>query len=127
MSNSQATAAVSLDERRQNVIISLVKFKEDDTTIIYSPALDLSGYGSNEAEARKSFSESYEEFIRYTKEHKTLENVLSELGWGITTTDKYRKVDPPKDSDLVLSNDLYNEIVNTKNYKVSREKIEFSY
>ena len=33
-------------------------------TVIYSPALDLSGYGSSEDEAKGSFEIALEEFIK---------------------------------------------------------------
>ena len=44
----------------------LLEFKEGDNFIIYSPALDLSGYGKSEAEAKKSFNVALEEFSKYT-------------------------------------------------------------
>ncbi len=106
---------------------SLVEFIEDGITIFYSPALDLSGYGKTEKEAKASFWEVMNEFFSYTCQKKTLYEVLISLGWTIKNTKKQLKFTPPKDADLVATNALYNEIVNNKSYKVSRENIEITH
>jgi len=66
-----------------NVSVPLLSFKEDDTFIVYSPALDVSGYGDTEEEARKSFELTLEEFINYTLNKKTFQSELTRLGWKI--------------------------------------------
>ena len=66
-----------------NVSVPLLSFKEDDTFIVYSPALDVSGYGDTEEEARKSFEITLEEFINYTLNKKTFQSELTRLGWKI--------------------------------------------
>lgn len=121
------TANLGFDNGKYHVGLSLVEFEEDNVTIIYSPALDLSGYGYSQSEAKQSFSEALHEFFRYTNNKKTLDKVLKELGWSIKGSKKKPKFDPPKDSDLVSTNPLYNDIVNNKSYKVSREDVEFTY
>ena len=65
--------------------------------------------------------------LNKTFNKKTLDKVLKKLGWSIKGSKKKPKFNPPKDSELVKSNPLYNEIVNKKNYKVSREDVEFAY
>ncbi len=105
---------------------SLIEFIEDGITIFYSPALDLSGYGKTEKEAKASFWEVMNDFFSYTSQKKTLHQVLISLGWTIKNTKNKLKFTPPKDADLVVSNALYNEIVNNKSYKVSRENIEIT-
>ena len=127
MSNLHLKADLGFDNDKYHVGLSLVEFQEDNVTIIYSPALDLSGYGYNHSEAKNSFSEALHEFFRYTNNKNTLYEVLKNLGWNIKGSKKKPKFDPPKDSELVVSNPMYNEIVNSKNYKVSREDIEFAY
>lgn len=127
MSNLHISANLGFNDDKYHVGLSLIEFKEEDVTIIYSPALDLSGYGYSEVEAKNSFSEALHEFFRYTNNKKTLDKVLKKLGWTVKGSKKRPKFNPPKDSDLVISNPLYNEIVNKKNYKVSREDVEFAF
>ena len=127
MSNLHISADLGFDNDKYHVDLSLIEFREEDITIIYSPALDLSGYGHSKVDAKNSFSEALHEFFRYTNNKKTLNTVLKKLGWSIKGSQKKPKFNPPKDSDLVKSNALYNEIVNKKNYKVSRENVEFTY
>lgn len=126
MSELQIRANLGFSNQKYNVGLSLVEFNEDDVIIIYSPALDLSGYGHSQEEAKNSFSESLHEFFRYTHNKNTLDKVLKDLGWSIKGTKKNPKFNPPLDSDLVSSNSLYNEIVNNKSYKVSRQNVEFA-
>ncbi len=127
MSNLRVSADLGVDNGKYHVGLSLVEFQEDNVTVIYSPALDLSGYGYSEEEAKKSFTEALHEFFRYTTNKKTLDKVLKDLGWSVRGSKKKPKFNPPKDSDLVHSNPLYNEIVNNKSYKVSRENVEFAF
>ena len=126
MSKLHLTADLGFGNGKYHVGLSLVEFEEDNVTIIYSPALDLSGYGYSQPEAKQSFSEALHEFFQYTNK-KTLDKVLKDLGWAIRGSKKKPKFNPPKDSDLVSLNPLYNEIVNSKSYKVSREEVEFAY
>lgn len=127
MSNLHLKANLGFDNDGYQVGLSLVEFEEDNVTIIYSPALDLSGYGYDHSEAKDSFFEALHEFFRYTNNKKTLDKVLKDLGWVIKGSKKKPKFNPPKDSELVAINPMYNEIVNNKNYKVSRENVEFAY
>lgn len=126
MSALQITANLGFSNQKFHVGLSLVEFYEEDVVIIYSPALDLSGYGYSVEEAKNSFSESLQEFFRYTHNKNTLDTVLKNLGWSIKGTKKKPTFKPPLDSDLVSSNSLYNEIVNNKSYRVSRQNVEFA-
>jgi hypothetical protein len=127
MDNLQLTADLGFSHGKYHVGLSLVEFEEENVTIVYSPALDLSGYGYSQEEAKQSFSEALSEFFRYTNNKNTLDKVLKDLGWAVRGSKKKPKFNPPKDSDLVSLNPLYNDIVNTKSYKVSREDVEFAY
>lgn len=127
MDKLQLTADLGFTHGKYHVGLALVEFEEENVTIVYSPALDLSGYGYSPEEAKQSFSEALQEFFRYTNNKNTLDKVLKDLGWKIKGSKVKQKFDPPKDSDLVSSNPLYNDIVNNKSYKVSREDVEFAY
>jgi hypothetical protein len=123
MANLHLRADLGMSDGKYHVGLSLIEFVEDEITIIYSPALDLSGYGSSEEEAKRSFSTAMDEFFRYTTNKKTFAKVLTELGWSVKGSKKSPKFNPPKDSDLVSSNSLYNDIVNNKSYKVLRQDV----
>ena len=56
--------------------LSLFSFIDDGVRIIYSPALDLSGYGKTIAEAKVSFELTLEEFVRYTTNKNSLHNKI---------------------------------------------------
>jgi hypothetical protein len=60
--------------------LNLFQFKEDGIQFIYSPDLDLTGYGKTIREARRSFEESLAEFITYTIRKKTLDKELKNTG-----------------------------------------------
>ena len=55
--------------------------KEGETAIVYSPALDLSGYGHNLDEANKDFHNAVTIFLDECKNHGTLAEAFSNLGW----------------------------------------------
>jgi len=55
-----------------DVKLPIIIFKENDIDIAYCPALDLSGYGSDESSALESFNISLREFLNYILNKKTL-------------------------------------------------------
>jgi len=95
--------------------LSLVSFIEDGTYIIYSPSLDLSGYGDTEQEAKESFEIALKEFLRYTLNKRTLSKVLKKLGWKVS--DKKRKYKEPNFDDLVKKKDYLADIVRDKEFQ----------
>lgn len=84
---------------------------ENDVHIVYSPHLDLSGYGNNLNEAKESFKISLEDFVDYTLKKKTLGSVLSKLGWELKgTMKKPKKVLAPSITSVIKDNDYVSEI-----------------
>lgn len=65
------------------VTLDVYLFMEGDAYIAYSPALDLSGYGMSESEAKDSFSIVMEEYINYGLSHRTLVKDLRAHGWNV--------------------------------------------
>jgi len=96
-----------------SIKISVVQFKEDDTIIIYCPALDLSGYGVSDAEARMSFETVLLEYIRYADNKGTLDNDLRAHGWKRISS-KSPSMIPPSMTDLLATNENFNHIFNTQ-------------
>lgn len=90
---------------------------EDNVHFIYSPHLDLTGYGHNEEEAKESFKIVYTDFIDYTLNKKTLGSVLQKLGWQIKgSLKKPKKVTTPSMSSI-QNKEYVSDIFD--NYKVS--------
>lgn len=76
---------------KANVKINLflIHFQDENKThLIFSPHLDLTGYGSNLKDAKKSFEIVLSDFIDYTINKKTLTKVLTSLGWRTKGTSK---------------------------------------
>ena len=56
-------------------------FQQGDVYVAYTPALDLSTYGSNKKEAQVSFTESIQTFFSSFDDVRELGQVLESLGW----------------------------------------------
>lgn len=125
MSDLRLTEKPGLSDKTFHVRLSLIQFEEDQVIIIYSPALDLSGYGHTQEEAKKSFENAFYKFLRYTNNKKTFEEVLGELGWNVEGGKKYPTYKPPLNSDLINKNPTYNEIVNSRDYTSYYQDVEF--
>lgn len=104
--------------------LSLVSFVEDGVTIIYSPALDLSGSGYDLNEAKASFWEALTEFFRYTVNKKTLLPELKRLGWRVKGGKKGRKITAPDNSSLLKSNKEFEDIFNNKEFRTFNETVQ---
>ena len=55
--------------------------KEGDTAVVYSPALEICGYGKTVEDAQKDFHNAVKIFFEETKAHGVFENALEQLGW----------------------------------------------
>jgi hypothetical protein len=104
--------------------LTLISFKEKKVYHIYSPAVDIYGYGYTEDEAKHSFQICFEQFIDYTTKKKTLVQELTRLGWVVKGGSKNRKFKQPNFSDLLIHNkDLYS-LIDKKDYTKFSEKVE---
>jgi len=56
-------------------------YPNGDMYIAYCPELDLSGYDTTSAKARKSFEFVLRDYLDYTTENGTLEEDLMKHGW----------------------------------------------
>ncbi len=96
--------------------LDLISIAEEGLHFIYSPAFDVTGYGKTVADAKKSFGESIEEFIRYTLNNGTFTSELTSLGWKIQGSKKNRKYTPPVLDQLFQEKDYLTEIVREKSF-----------
>jgi hypothetical protein len=104
--------------------LSLLSFVDDGVNIVYSPALDLSGYGYTENEARKSFEEALNEFFRYTTNKVTLLKELKRLGWKISGGKKKPKIVSPDFSYMISENEDLQKLYNEKEFTKFNEKVK---
>jgi len=96
--------------------LPLIIFEEENNIITYCPALDLSGYGSTEEDAKKSFEVTLSEYFRYTVNKKTLAEDLKKLGWTIRKNLKKEPI-PPTLENLLQSNEDFSRIFNTYDFR----------
>tara|TARA_B100002019_G_C21170949_1_gene548408 strand:+ start:201 stop:449 length:249 start_codon:yes stop_codon:yes gene_type:complete len=56
-----------------DISIILYEFKDEDNVFfVYSPHLDISGYGKTPSDAKESFKVALDDFLSYTLNKKTL-------------------------------------------------------
>ena len=61
----------------------IFSFQDADSYIVYSPQLDVSGYGKTQKEALSSFDYCLAGFLDYTFKKETLYEELISLGWKL--------------------------------------------
>ena len=104
-------------------VIAVISFHENDVDFLYSPALDLSGYGNSKAEAESSFKETLGEFLRYTLNKGTLVEELKRLGWNIKGSKTRQSFTPPHLDELFSERKYLTEIVREKEFSRSNVKV----
>jgi hypothetical protein len=103
--------------------LTLIIFSEESTCLAYCPALDLSGYGNDEEEARQSFSTTLSEYLRYTMHKKTLSSDLIDHGWKVKKN-MQKGATPPTIQDLLSTNEDFSRIFNTYDFKKTETRVE---
>lgn len=99
-----------------SVTLDVYLFRDGDIYIAYNPALDLSGYGVTEDDAKQSFEIVIEEYIQYATDNKTLVKDLRAHGWKVTSL-KQRKMSAPSFDHLLRSNNVFKDILENKEYR----------
>lgn len=101
-------------DREGSVKVRLLLFHfkdENDVHFIYSPHLDLAGYGHSFEDSRKSFEIVFEDFIDYTLKKKSLGKLLTSLGWTLKGPAKRpKKVIAPSITSVIKDNEYISEI-----------------
>jgi len=99
-------------DEQVKVQLSVYLFEEDEYTIAYCPALDLSGYGRSEVEAHNDLEAVLTEYFIYTAHKKTIRQDLQSLGWSLKKS-AHKKMIPPSDEQIMKTNENFNHIINT--------------
>lgn len=103
-------------DREIQVHLPFIIFEQGSVHVVYCPALDISGYGTDEAEAFKSFEVSLGEFLLYTNNKGTFIAELKRMGWTVKTS-KFKPMIPPPMSKLLEDNDNFSNIFNSYPFK----------
>jgi hypothetical protein len=117
MKHLQYKGKFSANQGQVDLQIPLISFIDDNTHIIYCPVLDLSGYGNDKTEARKSFDSVLEEYLSYTINKKSLWTDLKKLGWVIKKSKKNPATTPPSMSEVLETNEEFSRIFNNYPFK----------
>lgn len=112
MDKKQANAKYSDDCNNVELSVSIFLWQEDSVFYVYSPALDLTGYGLNKEEARESFETVLHEFIVYTHNKKTIYKELENLGWAVNK--KKKRIISPDFEDMLFENEHFNHLYKSK-------------
>lgn len=116
MKQIQYKVKIAATKGTVNLQVPLISFIDDKTSIIYCPALDLSGYGNTESEAKKSFDIVLTEYFNYTINKKTLWADLKKLGRKVKKS-KLKPATPPPMSQLLEKNEEFSSIFNNYPFK----------
>lgn len=115
-------AAYETGMAKISVMLGVYLFKEDNVFITYCPALDLSGYGYDEREAKLSFAEVMRQYLDYCLHKHTLVKDLQRLGWNIKSM-KQRKIKSPDVITLLKRNPAFKDIMEHKDYAKYTEQL----
>ena len=116
---------ISMDQNKIEGSLDIIIFKEDDTTIVYCPTLEVSGYGVDENEAHESFKISLAEFFRYCTNKNTLRTELKRLGWQMKRS-KSKPMVPPPITELLSSNENLSRIYNNFDFRKTATNVSIS-
>jgi hypothetical protein len=127
MSNYIYSADINNSNAKVRVNLFLIHFQDENNThFIFSPHLDLTGYGNNLREAKKSFNIALDDFISYTINKKTLSKVLTGLGWKVKgSTRKPAKILAPSITSVIANNRHVSEIFDNHIAKTFHQEVEF--
>jgi hypothetical protein len=109
---SKFSDTIDTSKASVKVTVSIIIFEEDGSQIVYCPALDVSGYGKDEAEAHHSFKISLSEFIQYSINKGTFYEELKRMGWTVRKS-KTKPMLPPSMSHILSNNDNFSRIFNS--------------
>ncbi|HMN04270.1 MAG TPA: hypothetical protein PKD45_00970 [Flavobacteriales bacterium] len=118
MSKKQVTASYRVGKERIELGVTVLVWEEDGLFYAMSPALDITGYGKTEQEAKDSFEVMLDEFVVYTHRKKTIFQELENLGWMVNR--KKKRVVPPDILDLIQENEAVRDVVNRDFKKYDR-------
>ena len=98
-------------------------YTNDGFKIVYSPALDLMGYGKTVKDAQKSFEVVISDFFESSLKRGTLDEYLISKKW--VRESKTEEFVSPQVVSLVKSNNQFQEILSSNRF--SKKTIPYNY
>ena len=102
--------------------LTLIAFEDENVHFVYCPALDITGYGYNNNEAKESFAQTLKMYLEYTTDKNTLIKDLESHGW---TVKNKRKLKAPDFDFLLHRNKEFKRIVSKRNFRKYNEQVQF--
>ena len=109
----------SKQHKQIEVYVDLIEYLEDAVYFVYSPALDLVGYGKTHGEARQSWETVLEEYVSYTMNKNTLIKDLQSRGWSV----KGKKVKSPSLTWMLENNSDLSNVYNKHDFSKRRQPV----
>ena len=102
-------------------------FQDADNYIVYSPQLDISGYGKTQKEALSSFDYCLAGFLDYSVKNETLFDELTCLGWKLKkgTNNNLKQIKAPSWSDIIKKNQSLKVLLSEYNINTQQRDVEF--
>lgn len=97
-------------------------WEEGGVHFAFSPAMDITGYGHSEEEAKSSFEVTLSETIAYMQNKGCMYQELRRLGWNVN--EKKRKVQSPDLESLKSDNEEFARISGLPGIKMSNSPLE---
>ena len=116
---------IQKDSSLISVRLLLIYFKDENkVNFIYSPHLDLTGYGNTLPEAKASFEIVFDDFIDYTIKKKTIGHILTKLGWQLKgSLKKPKKMIAPSITTVISENEYVSDIFDKYTTKTFHEEV----
>lgn len=107
------------NSKQIEVNVDLIEYLEDDIFFVFSPALDLIGYGKTHSEARQSWETVLEEYVSYTMNKNTLVKDLESRGWSV----KGNRVESPSLTWMLKNNADLSNVYNKYDFSKRRHPV----
>ena len=108
-------------------MVVLFSFQDADNYIVYSPQLDISGYGKTQKEALSTFDYCLAGFLDFSVKNETLFDELTCLGWKLKkgTNNNLKQIKAPSWSDIIKKNQSLKVLLSEYNISTQQREVEF--
>lgn len=104
--------------------LNLFRYDDNGCRVVYSPALEIMGYGRTDEEADADFDFCVREFFHSTTNNGTFEREMSRLGWIRKKTDE--TLTSPSLLDILPRNEVFRDIFNNFDFRKDNRSLSCS-